>query len=121
MLECVPLSLDSTTAFLFFIFINEHIFGDDSKTITELKDAIVSGLGHLTSQMADKFFTDPGAVWLPEVTRWKRAQTVSFSLNGGDGKPMAGATDDIVNLLCHFIGSRMIPHFWKCYVKYTNY
>ena len=29
-------------------------------------------------------------------------------------------TDDMVNLLCHFVGNRMISHFWKCDLKYKK-
>ena len=49
-----------------------------------------------------------------EVARRKRAKTGSFTLNATDGQPRVGMTDDILNLLCHFIGHRIISYFWKC-------
>ena len=41
-----------------------NIYADDSKTITELKDAIFRELGHLTSQLVDKAITESGTVRL---------------------------------------------------------
>ena len=63
----------------------------------------------------------PKSVCLPEVARRERAKTESFTLNAANGQPIVWMTDDIVNLLCHFIGNRMISHFRKCDAKCKNY
>ena len=120
--ECVPLSPGvSSLHFFFWNFLNEDIYADDFKTIKELKDAIVSELGHSHSQIVDKSHTDQVTIRLPAVTLRKRAQTGLFTLNAADGQPRVGMTNDIAYLLCHFIGNGMIFHFWKCDVRYKNY
>ena len=73
------------------------------------------------SQMVDRAITDPGTVRLLAVTLRKRTQTGSFTINVADGQPRIGAADDLVNLLCHFIGNRMIPRFWRCDIKHKDY
>ena len=61
-------------------FLNEDTYADDSRTITELMNAIFIKLGHLTSQIVDKAITDLGTVRLLAVTLRKRAETGSFTL-----------------------------------------
>ena len=63
----------------------------------------------------------PKSVCLPEVARHERAKTGSFTLSAACEQPRVGMTNDLVNLLCHLIGNRMISHFWKCDVKCKNY
>ena len=72
---------------------------------------MVSKLDHSPSQIIGKSLTDQGTNLLPGVTLRKRAQTGSFTPNAADGLPRVGMTDDIVNLLCHFIGKKMISRF----------
>ena len=71
--------------------------------------------------MADRAITGPKNARVLDVTLRKRAKMGPFTLTLADGKPRVRATDDIVNQLCHFIGNRMIPHFWKCDAKYKHY
>ena len=97
--ECVPLSPGvSSLHFFFWNFLNEDIYADDFKTIKELKDAMVSEIGHTHSQTVDKCLTDPGTTRLSVLTMCKRAQTGSFTLNAADGQPRVGMTDGMVNL-----------------------
>ena len=56
-----------------------------------------------------------------EVTRRMRAKTGSFTLTIADTHPRLGMTNDIANLLCHFIGNWMIPHFCKSDVWHRKY
>ena len=100
----------------FWDFLEESICADTSspKTIKELKDTNVSERGHLLSEMADKAITDPKNARVLDVILRKTAQMGPFNPTLADGKLRVGATDDIVNLLCHFIGIRMLRHFRKC-------
>ena len=50
----------SSLHFFFWNFLNEDIYAHDFKTIKEMKDAIVSELGHSHSQTVDKFLKDSG-------------------------------------------------------------
>ena len=69
MLECGLLSLDiSPLHFFSWNLLNEDICADDSKTVKELKDVIVSELGHLHIQMVDKAVKYPGTTRLPALT-----------------------------------------------------
>ena len=86
-----------------------------------MKDTNFSELGHPLSEMADRAITGPKNASLLDMTLRKRAQMGPFTVTLADGKPRVGATDDIKNLLFHFIGNRMIPHFWKCDVKYKHH
>ena len=95
------------------------MYDDDSRTVTELKDAIFGELGP-DSQMVDRAITDLGTVRLLAATLRKRTQMGPFTLNVTDGKPRAGTADDIVNLLCYFIGNRMIPRFCRCDIKHNT-
>ena len=70
-----------------------------------LKDTSVSEPGHLLSEISDKAMQMPESVCLLEVARRERAQTGLFSINAANGQPRLGMTDDILNLLCHFIGN----------------
>ena len=57
---CVAIAL----LHLFFRkFLNEGSSVGDAKTIRVLKDAIVSELGYLPSQIVDKTLTDPVTAW----------------------------------------------------------
>ena len=76
--------------------------------MTDWKDAIISKPGLVTPQVADKFLKDPVTVLLPGVTRLMKVQTGSFTLSVVDGKSRASATNGLVKLLCHFIGSRTV-------------
>ena len=71
--------------FFFWNFLNEGIYANDFKTIKELKEVIVSELGHSHSQKVGKSLTDQGTFRLPAVTLRKRAQTEPFALNAADG------------------------------------
>ena len=51
------------------------------------------------------------SVCLLGVTWRKRAQTGSFIPNAADGQARLGVTEDIVNLLCHFVCNRTILIF----------
>ena len=79
----------------------------------ELRGATVSELGHSHSQIGVKSLTDTGTIHLPAMTAQDSSNRVIYS-DAADGEPRVGVTDDIVNLLCHFIGNGIIPHFWKC-------
>ena len=69
------------------------------------KSTNVSELGHLLSQMVDKAIAAPKNVRLPKVTLRKRAQMGSFTLSAADGQQRLGMVNDIVDLLCHYIGN----------------
>ena len=56
----------------FWNFLDEDIYNDDSKIITELRDVIVEELRRLTSQIVDRAINDPGTVPLLAVTLRKR-------------------------------------------------
>ena len=58
---------------------------DDPKTVKELKDIIISVLGHLHSQMADRAITEPRTVRLTAATRRSRAEKMIFISNAADG------------------------------------
>ena len=47
----------------------------------------------------------PKSVYLPEVAPRKRAKAGPFILNTDDRQPILGMTDEVVNLLRHFIGN----------------
>ena len=68
-------------AFLLELEVELDMYADYSKTAEELKDAIVSGLGHPLSQKVDKTITDQETARLAEATLCRRAQTGSFTLN----------------------------------------
>ena len=53
----------------------------------------------------------PKSVCLSVMGRRRRAKKGSFILNTADRQPGLVRTDDTLNLLCHFIGNWMIPHF----------
>ena len=76
------------------------------------KSTNVSELGHLLSQMVDRAIADPKNVRLPEVTLRKRAQMGSFTISAADEQQRLGMVNDIVDLLCHYIGNSMSPHFF---------
>ena len=107
--------------FFFSNFLSEDIYTDDSKTIKELKNIIVSELGHLYSQIIGKALTDLETIRSPAVTLHKRAQMGSLTLNAADGEPRVGMASEIANQLCHFIDNRMLSYFWKHDDKYKNY
>ena len=73
------------------------------------KNTGVSELGYLFHKYPKRPLQMPKRVCLPEVARRKRAETRTFVLSTADSRN--SMTDDIVNLLCHFIGNWMIPHF----------
>ena len=82
--ECVPLSLDISALQVFSsTFLSEDTCAEDSKTVKELKDAFVIGLGHLLSKTVDKATTYPRTIHLPAVT-FARVQAGSFILNTAD-------------------------------------
>ena len=90
--------------FCFWNFIDEDVYAEYFRTIKDLEDAIVSELGQPHSQTVD-CITDQGTIRLPAVTLHKGAQTGLFILSAADGQPRVGMADDMVNLLCHFIGN----------------
>ena len=91
------------------------------KTIKELKNTSFSELGYLFHKYPRRSLQKPKSVCLPEVARRTRAKMGSFTLIAAYEQPRVGMTDDLVNLFCHFIGNRMMSHFWTCDVERKNY
>ena len=55
--------------------------------------------------MVDRAIADPKNVRLPEVTLRKRAQMGSFTISAADEQQRLRMVNDIVDLLCHYIGN----------------
>ena len=85
------------------------------------KTPVLANLATFFHKYPKRSLQKPKSVCLPEVARRTRAKTGSFTLSAAYEQPRVGMTDDLVNLLCHFIGNRMISHFWTCRVEWKNY
>ena len=85
------------------------------------KTPVLANLVTLFHKYPKRSLQKPKSVCLPWVARRTRAKMGSFTLSAAFEQPRVGMTDDLVNLLWHFIGNRMISYFSKCDVNCRKY
>ena len=100
-----PCSHPTSVPFYFWDFPEKRICADTPKAIKWLENISVGELGPFSSQLSDKAIADAEERLSAGGGLAKRVQTESFGINAADGHPRLGMTDDIVNLLCHFVGN----------------